>query len=49
MSEQQSGGSVDRDDEDQRETPPAEQVLTTENGVDEAAEKARETEDPEAD
>ena len=44
MSEHEAGGSIDRDDED-RDVPTADEVLTTENGVDEAAEKAKEGRD----
>jgi hypothetical protein len=39
MSETEAGGSVDRDDE--HEVPSADEVLTSENGVDDAAEAAR--------
>ena len=44
MSEQEAGGSIDRDP-DERDVPTADEVLTTENGVDEAAEKAKHRDD----
>jgi hypothetical protein len=37
VSETDAGGSIDRDDE----VPTADDVLTTENGIDEAAEKGK--------
>jgi hypothetical protein len=43
VSEQEAGGSVDRDEE--RDVPTADEVLTSENGVDEAAEKAKHGDD----
>jgi hypothetical protein len=42
MSEQDAGGSTDRDED----VPTAEEVLTTKNGVDEAAEKAKDPAEP---
>ena len=50
MSEQQAGGSIDRDEETdrskQRDTPTADEVLTRDNGIDEAAEKAKDPVEP---
>jgi hypothetical protein len=46
MSEREAGGTVDRDDEDDRDTPTADEVLKDQGGLDEAGEK---NEDPEAD